>query len=200
MSTTIGHPDVAELRQEIAAFRRNWLWFVLLGVALIIVGVIALGSLVLASLATAVAIGALLLVSGIAEVIGAIWCRGWSGVFLHLLSGLLSIAVSVLFLGAPVDALLALTLLVACLLTVGGVFKIIAAFSYRFEGWGWPLVSGIIDLILGVLIWLEWPESALWVIGLFVGISLVFRGFNWIGLGLALRNPGEGLGEPARGA
>jgi uncharacterized membrane protein HdeD (DUF308 family) len=58
---------------------------------------------------------------------------------------------------------------------------------YRFEGWGWPLVSGVIDLALGGLICLQWPVSALWVLGLFVGISLVFRGFNWIGLGVALR-------------
>ena len=82
-----------------------------------------------------------------------------------------------------------LTLLLACLLMVGGVFKIVAALSHRFAAWAWPLVSGVIDLILGVMIWLEWPESALWVIGLFVGISLIFRGCNWIGLGLALRTP-----------
>jgi uncharacterized membrane protein HdeD (DUF308 family) len=187
MSTTDERPVVEELRQELTAFRRNWLWFVLLGVALIVVGFIALGSLVIASLATAVVIGALLVVGGAAETLGAFWSRGWNGFFLHLLSGVLSIVVGVLFLRAPLDALLALALLLACLLMVGGIFKIVAALSYRFEGWGWPLVSGVIDLILGVLIWQEWPASALWVIGLFVGISLVFRGFNWIGLGMALR-------------
>jgi uncharacterized membrane protein HdeD (DUF308 family) len=112
---------------------------------------------------------------------------GWSGYFLHLLSGLLSIVVGVMCLRAPVDALLGLTLLMACLLMTGGVFKIIVACVYRFEAWGWPLLSGIIDLALGVLICMEWPVSALWVLGLFVGISLVFRGFNWIGLGVALR-------------
>jgi uncharacterized membrane protein HdeD (DUF308 family) len=194
MSTTDELPGAADLRQELAAFRRNWLWFVLLGVALIAVGVLALGSQVIASLATAVAIGALLLVGAVVEIVGAFWSRGWSGVLLHLLSGLLSLVVGVLFLRAPVDAVLALTLLLACLLTVGGTFKIVAALSYRFEGWGWPLLSGVIDLVLGVLIWLEWPSSGLWVIGLFVGISLVFRGFNWIGLGLALRDRGERLG------
>ena len=81
----------------------------------------------------------------------------------------------------------ALTLLLACLLTVSGIFKIVAALSYRFGAWGWPLVSGVIDVVLGVLIWLEWPASALWVIGLFVGVNLLFRGFNWIALGMALR-------------
>lgn len=187
MSTTYERPLVAELRHELAALRGNWLWFVLLGVALVVLGFIALGSVVVATLATAVAIGVLLLVSGVAEVIGAFWSWRWSGFFFHLLSGVLSIVVGGLFLRAPVDAVLALTLLLACLLMVGGIFKIVAALTYRFAAWGWPLLSGVIDLILGVMIWQDWPASGLWVIGLFVGISLVFRGFNWIGLGLALR-------------
>ena len=187
MSTTYERQALAEAREELSAFRRNWFWFVLLGVALIVVGVLALGSVVVASLATAIVIGALLLVGGVVEIAGALWSRGWRGIFLHLLSGVLSLVVGILFLRAPVDALLALTLLLACLLMVGGIFKIIAALSYQFEGWGWPLVSGLIDLFLGVLIWLDWPASGLWVIGLYVGISLVFRGFNWIGLAIALR-------------
>ena len=166
--------------------RRTWPWFVLLGVALTAVGFIALWSPWVASLATAVVIGSLLLMAGAVEIVGSFWSRRWSGLFLHLLSGLLSLVVGAFCLRAPVDALLALTFLVACLFTAGGTVKIFAALSYRFEVWGWPLVSGVIDLVLGVLIWLEWPASALWVIGLFVGISLVFRGFNWIGLGLAL--------------
>jgi uncharacterized membrane protein HdeD (DUF308 family) len=193
MSTIDERPEVAQTRRGLTALRRNWLWFVLLGAALILVGFLALGSLWVASLATAVVIGALLVVGGVVEIVGAFWSRGWSGFLLHLLSGVLSLVVGVLFLRAPVDALLALTLLLACLLTVAGVFKIVAALSYRFEAWGWPLVSGIIDLVLGAMIWLEWPASALWVIGLFVGISLVFRGFNWIGLGIALRTTGKDL-------
>jgi uncharacterized membrane protein HdeD (DUF308 family) len=187
MNMNYERPLVAELRHELNSLRGHWLWFVLLGVALIVLGFIALGAVVIASLATAVAIGALLLVVGVAETIGAFWCRGWSGIFFHLLSGVLSIVIGALFLRAPVDALLALTLLLSCLLLVGGIFKIIAALTYRFAAWGWPLLSGIIDVILGVMIWREWPVSALWVIGLFVGINLLFRGFNWIALGLSLR-------------
>jgi uncharacterized membrane protein HdeD (DUF308 family) len=187
MTTGYERPPVGELRHDLAALRGNWLWFVLLGVALIVLGVVALGALWIAALATAVAIGALLLVGGVAEIVGSFWSRGWSGFFLHLLSGVLSAVVGVLFLRWPGGAVLALTLLLACLLMVSGIFKIVAALNYRFGAWGWPLVSGAIDLVLGVLIWLEWPASALWVIGLFVGISLIFRGANWIGLGLALR-------------
>jgi uncharacterized membrane protein HdeD (DUF308 family) len=187
MSTSLSGPLASELRHELNALRGNWFWFVLLGVALVILGIVALGAVVIASLAAAVAIGILLLMAGAAEVIGAFWCRGWSGFFLHLLSGVLSIVVGVLFIRAPLNALAALTLLVACFLLVGGIFKIVAAVAYRFAAWGWSLAGGIIDVVLGVLIWLEWPGSAYWVIGLFVGINLIFRGMNWIALGLALK-------------
>jgi uncharacterized membrane protein HdeD (DUF308 family) len=187
MSASFERPLIAELRHELSALRGNWFWFVILGAGLVVLGIIALGSVVFASLAAAVVIGALLLVAGAGEAIGAFWCRGWSGFFLHLLSGVLSIVVGLLFLRAPVEALAALTLLVACFLMAGGIFKIVTAVSYRFAAWGWPLTSGIVDVVLGVMIWWEWPASALWVIGLFVGISLLFRGFDWIALGLALR-------------
>ncbi len=187
MSTDFERPLLSELRHGLHALRGNWFWFVILGVALVVLGAIAMSAAVVASLAMAVAIGTLLILGGMFEAVGAFWCRGWSGFFLHLLSGVLSIVVGLMFLRAPVDALLALTLLAACFLMVGGIFKIVAAVSYRFAAWGWPLASGIIDVLLGVLIWQDWPESGLWVVGLYVGISLLFRGINWIALGLAVR-------------
>ncbi len=168
-----------------------------LGVGLVVLGTFALGSVVVASLATAVVLGALIFAAGLGETVGAFWCRGWSGFFLHLLSGVLSVVIGVLFLRAPGDALLGLTLLVACFLMVGGIFKIVAVISHRFASWFWPLVSGVVDVVLGVMIWQEWPASAFWVIGLFVGINLIFRGFNWVGLGLALRSmPSAGVPQP----
>jgi uncharacterized membrane protein HdeD (DUF308 family) len=187
MSTTYGSASFADLERDLARLRGHWFWFVLLGMLLIVLGCVALGSLAVATLATAMAIGAMLAVGGVVETAGAFWSRGWSGFFLHLISGVLSIVVGILFLSAPLGAVLALTLLLACLLLASGILKIVAAVSYRFAAWGWPLVSGVIDLVLGVMIWREWPEAALWVMGLFVGVSLLFRGLNWIGLGLALR-------------
>ncbi|WP_422931519.1 HdeD family acid-resistance protein [Singulisphaera sp. PoT] len=188
MSTSFERPLAAELRHGLDTLRGNWIWFVLLGIAISVLGLVALGSVVIASIASAVVIGVLILLGGIAEMVGAFWCRGWSGFFIHLLSGVLSIVVGILFLRAPMGALLALTLLVACFLMVGGIFKIVGALSYRFGTWGWSLVGGVIDLILGVMIWQELPTSALWVIGLFLGINLLFRGASWVALGLTLRS------------
>lgn len=142
MSAGFERPLIAELRHGLNALRGNWLWFVILGGALIALGVIALGSVAIASLAAALAIGMLLLLAGIADTIGAFWCRGWSGFFLELLSGVLSIVVGLLFLRAPAGALAALTLLVACFLMVGGIFKIVAAVGYRFAAWGWAWPAG----------------------------------------------------------
>jgi uncharacterized membrane protein HdeD (DUF308 family) len=139
------------------------------------------------TLATAIFIGTLLLFGGGVEIVGAFLSRGWSALFLNLLSGVLSIVVGLLFVRAPVGAMLALTLLLVCLLMVGGIVKIVAACSYRYPAWGWSLANGVLDLVLGLLVWSEWPESALWVIGMFVGISLVCRGANWIGFGMTLR-------------
>jgi uncharacterized membrane protein HdeD (DUF308 family) len=198
--TVAPHPTRwIELRHELSSLGSNWGWFVALGVVLIILGFFALSAVAVASLATALFIGWLMLIGGVLETVGAFWSRRWSGFFLHLLSGVLSIIVGLLFVRAPVDAMLALTLLLACLLMVGGLFRIIAALTYRFSSWGWPLFSGIIDVILGVMIWMQWPASALWVMGLFLGISLIFRGGDWIGVGLAVRALRRSGGESFSG-
>ena len=100
MSTGFDRPLVSALRHELNALRGNWFWFVLLGVALVVLGLVAPGAVAITALAAAMVIGILLLLSGAAEVIGAFWCRGWSGFFLHLLSGVLSIVVGLLFIRA----------------------------------------------------------------------------------------------------
>jgi uncharacterized membrane protein HdeD (DUF308 family) len=153
----------------------HWLVFVVLGLSLILMGAIALGWFVVASLATAIAVGVVMLVGGVIETVAAVWARSWSGFFLHLASGVLGIIVGILFLRAPLGVMLALTLLLACLLMAGGILRVIGAVGYRFEGRGWTLAVGVIDLILGVLIWMEWPAAALCVLGLYVGISLVIH-------------------------
>src|SRR4029079_9164138 len=101
--------------------RGNWFWFVLLGVALIVLGTVALGSVVTTSLAAAAPGAVLLLLGGIAECVGACWCRGWSGFFLQLLSGVLSVVVGLLFLRAPARAPAGPALLLAGVLVGGRV-------------------------------------------------------------------------------
>jgi uncharacterized membrane protein HdeD (DUF308 family) len=87
----------------------------------------------------------------------------------------------------PVAAAVGLTLLVAACLLVGGILRIVLSVAERFDGWRWLLLNGIISLLLGLSIWRQWPLSGQWVIGLFVGIEILFSGLSWLMLGLAVR-------------
>ena len=104
-----------------------------------------------------------------------------------MLAGVLYAAIGVLIFDRPIAAAATLTLLIAAFLIVGGIFRIAAALTMRFEGWVWSLISGVIALLLGLMIWWQWPEASLWVIGLFVGIEVLFNGWTWVMLALGLR-------------
>jgi uncharacterized membrane protein HdeD (DUF308 family) len=180
-------PLVVALRHELHAMRKDWLWFLLLGLALVVLGTAALGSAVFVSEVAVVFFGLLLLAGGIAQVISAFWTGQWSGFLVNLLVGLLYIVTGFFIIDAPVEGAVALTLLLALMFFVSGLFRIVAALTLRFPMWGWSLASGIISVMLGVMIYRQWPASGLWVIGMFVGIELIFNGWTWIMLSLGLR-------------
>ena len=189
MNTTVPHelPIGRLIRHDLQAIRGKWIWLVALGVALIVLGTIMLGFPVSSTLATVTVLGVLILVGGVSEAVGAFWCREWSGFFLAVLSGTLGVVVGLMMLANPIQAGLTLTVLLASFLLVGGVARSVSALTHRFEGWGWLLLSGVVDVVLGVMIWRELPMSGLTIIGVLVGISTVFRGVSWLMLGFALR-------------
>ena len=189
MNTTVLHetPLRRVIRHELQAIRGKWIWLVVLGIGLIVLGTIMLGSPVIATLASVTVLGALIFIEGVAECVGAFWCREWSGFFLALLSGVLGIVLGLMLLGNPIQGGITLTILLASFLFVGGIFKVTAAIAHRFDGWVWLLLSGAIDLVLGVMIWRELPMSGLTIIGVLVGISMIFRGVWWLMVGFALK-------------
>jgi uncharacterized membrane protein HdeD (DUF308 family) len=176
------------MRHELEAIQGNWAWFLALGIVLIVVGTVAVSMPLWATLTTALAIGVLLLMGGIAQLIGAFWTREWSGFLLILLMGVLYLVLGVMFLRHPGEALVAVTLLLACGLMIGGLFRIIGSLMYRFPHWGWTLASGAINLLLGIYIYSQWPFDSLMILGLFVGIDLIFTGWTWVMLALAVKN------------
>ena len=105
-----------------------------------------------------------------------------------LLMGVLYIVLGLLFVRQPIQAAEALTLLLACTLMVSGVFRIVGSLMHRFHQWGWIFGGGVLNLTLGIMIWSQWPISGFWVIGLFVGIDMLFSGWTWIMLALRLRS------------
>lgn len=177
------HPLLAGL----AEVCRNWGWFLALGVGQLILGTFALVASGVMTIATVLLLGWLVVVGGVFEAVVAFWARQWSGFFLHLVAGVLYIVFGGLMLAHPVGSAAGFTLLIAAMLLTSGVFRIIAAASIQHPNWGWAALDGAVSVALGLLIWVEWPASALWVIGTFVGIDMIFRGWAWVMFGLAAR-------------
>jgi uncharacterized membrane protein HdeD (DUF308 family) len=176
------------LRHELAVFQGNWVWYLFLGIAMTLIGFIALGAAWLTTLTTVILISVLLIISGLAQVLGAFWARRWSGFFALLLIGIFYLVVGIVTTENPIAGARAITLLIAAFLIVGGTFRIVAALMLRFPNWIWLLVNGVITLALGILIWRHWPEDEFWVIGMFVGIELVFNGWTWVMFAITLRS------------
>jgi uncharacterized membrane protein HdeD (DUF308 family) len=174
---------------ELQTLRNLWRWFLALGIAMVVLGTIAISWACLATITVAATwlFGFLLLASGIGEIIHSFWIGRWSGMLLHLLIGVLYVLVGFLIIDQPENAAVQLTLLIAIFLMVGGIFRIVFAVAEQFTGWGWVLLNGAVSFLLGLMIYKQWPASSLWVIGLFIGIDLIFNGWGWIMLSLGLR-------------
>ena len=113
--------------------------------------------------------------------------RNWSSFFLNLILGILNFVGGAIMIAKPEVGALSLTLLLAAFFSAGGLIRIVTALAMRPHQWGWLLLNGIVTLLLGILIGLEWPLSSLWVIGMFVGIDLVLSGWSFIALALEAR-------------
>jgi len=172
---------------DLQEFSLNWGWFMALGLILIALGVVALGRMLLVTLASVVFFGWLLVIAGGIEGLQAFGQRQWGGFFLHLFGGILYIVVGLMLVANPAASALTLTLILAVFFMVSGAFRILVALLMRFPEWRWLLLNGLITLLLGLLIWKQWPLSGLWVIGLFIGFELIYTGVSWVLLSLAAR-------------
>lgn len=176
------------LLMDIENLRHKWGWLLALGIVTLVVGMLALIVTPAATLASALILSWLLLFSGVAETAYAFQVHKWGGLFLHLISGLLAAFIGLLGVTHPAASALAFTLLFASFLTVIGAFRMVAAISLKFPNWGWSVFDGVITMGLGFLIWAEWPSSAVWFLGLALGVSLVLRGWSYIMLSIAIRS------------
>lgn len=181
-------PLVTPLLSSIEHLHRAWGWFVGLGVLLLVLGFLCILGEVTTTLITVLVLGWLLLFSGVMALVHAFRTRTWSGFFLYLLSAVLRVFTGFLLIRYPLIGALSLTLLLASLFIVGGVFRAVGAASLQFPRWGWTAASGIIAVALGVMLLVQLPASSLWFLGLAVGIDLLFEGSGLIALGTALRS------------
>jgi len=162
-------------------------WVIFAGILTLVAGIAAIIYNGTATVASVVVFGALLLISGAAETVNAFQLRYWSGFFLFLLDGLIRATVGTLLILYPNAGAQALTLVLCFFFIAGGLFKTFASISLQFPTWGWSVASGVISVVLGVMLAMQWPTSSTWFIGFAVGLDLVIYGWALLMLASALK-------------
>lgn len=175
-------------KQIISALRAHWGWFVAIGIALLVLGAIALVYVLAATLVSVLFIGILMLIGALGLLIQAWKVKNWSGFLLWSLSGLLYAAAGIVAIVNPLAGAALLTLLLGATLIGAGAFRLWVWFNNRGQhGWGWLGFSGAITFATGLVIAIGWPANSLWILGLLLGFDLLFQGWSLLFAGLALR-------------
>ncbi|MCK1734771.1 HdeD family acid-resistance protein [Bradyrhizobium sp. 138] len=169
----------------------HWKAFLFEGILLAVLGVAALVLPPLASLAIAIFLGWMFLISGIGGLIVTYWARSTPGFWWSLISAALAVLAGLLLLARPIQAVLTLTIVLGAYFLAEGVATIMYALEHRRElssRWSWLLISGLLDIAISFMVITGLPSSAEWALGILVGINLLFGGASLIGMAMAARN------------
>jgi uncharacterized membrane protein HdeD (DUF308 family) len=184
ISNTISTPHASDM----APLRAGSGWIIALGVVYVIAGFIALGSVVMATVASVFVVGVMMIIAGVAEVFNAFQIKTWGKFLVWALLGVLYIIAGFFAFENPLLAAAVLTLFLGASLVASGLVRLFLAFSMKRESpWIWVALSAVITLLLGGIILAHWPVSSVYTLGIFLGIDLIFAGTSWIGLGFGLR-------------
>jgi uncharacterized membrane protein HdeD (DUF308 family) len=188
---SMNQPDIERIQRAVAtSLHEHWMLYLVEGIVLVILGLIAVVIPPIATLAVEILLGWLFLISGIAGLITTFWMREAPGFWWSLVSAVLGIAAGIVLLLWPVSGILSLTLVLVVFFVIEGVASVMFALEHKRElsgRWGWMLASGIVDLILAAIILTGLPGTAAWAIGLLVGINMVFGGWALIAMALHAR-------------
>jgi uncharacterized membrane protein HdeD (DUF308 family) len=198
MATT--ESEARQIRSAVsAAIHRHWGLFLLEGILLIVLGSVAVLAPAVASVAATIVFGWLLLLSGVVGLIATFRARQAPGFGWSLLSALIGIAAGLVLLAMPVQGAFSLTAVLIAFLFAEGVASILYAFEHRKGSsgrWSWMLASGIVDLVLGTMLLAGLPGTAVWALGLLLGINMIFGG--WALVWMALHARSEATASPAQ--
>ncbi len=186
--TNFSHAMPSPNATDTAPLRAGSGWIIALGVVYVIAGFIALGSVMMATVASVFVVGVMMIIAGVAEVFNAFQIKSWGKFLVWALLGVLYIIAGFFAFENPLLAAALLTLVLGASLVASGLVRIFLAFSMKRESpWIWVALSGVITLLLGGIILAHWPVSSVYTLGIFLGIDLIFAGTGWIGLGFGLR-------------
>jgi|SRR6516164_4328333 uncharacterized membrane protein HdeD (DUF308 family) len=175
-------------RAGLEQVRRSWVWFLVFGIVLTVLGVVCVAKAQTATTFSILALGWVLLVSGLMWFVNSFFAFTWHGFFLFLLNAIIRSITGYLLISHPDAGAQGVTLLLAALFIVGGLFRGVAAGVIRFPRWGWTALSGLIAVILGTYLLTTWPAASTYFIGMVIGIDLIFDGAALAGFAGAIRS------------
>ena len=168
--------------------KKNWGWLLALGILFLVLGIVGLGMTFALTLASVLFFGILILIGGVAQIIESLKCRGWKSIIYHILIAVLYLLAGIFVVSNPAAASAVLTLLLAFALMAVGLVRIVVSFQLRgLKNWVWPLIGGILTVLLGLMIAVKWPVSGLFVIGLLVAIEMIIHGWSYVFIALAAK-------------
>jgi len=182
--TTISDLFAAGLDQV----RRSWGWFLVFGILLMILGVACVAKAQTATTFSILALGWVLAISGVLWLVNSFYAFNWHGFFLYLLNAIIRGVTGYLLIRHPDAGAQGVTMLLAALFIVGGLFRGVAASVIQFPRWGWTVFSGLVSVVLGVYLLVSWPAATTYFIGLAIGIDLILDGSALVGFAGAIRS------------
>lgn len=176
------------LPESMKALHARSSWVIAFGAIALLAGIVALGSVVMATASAVFIVGIMMLLAGFAEIITAFSAKGWGRFLFWLVLGALYVFAGLICLQNPFAAATILTLALGVALIVSGLLRIFLATQMRHgTPWGWVVFSGVLSFLLGLMIVAHWPASSFYVLGIFLGVDLIMIGATWLAMGLALR-------------
>ena len=168
--------------------RRSWIWFLVFGILLTLLGVTCVGKAQTATTFSILALGWVLLISGVVWLVNSFYAFSWHGFFLFVLNGIIRAVTGYLLIRHPDAGAAGVTMLLAALFIVGGLFRGVSAGVIQFPRWGWTVFSGLVSVILGIYLLTTWPTASTYFIGMVIGIDLIFDGAALIGFAGAIHS------------
>jgi len=168
--------------------RRSWGWFLVFGILLMILGVACVAKAQTATTFSILALGWVLAISGVLWLVNSFYAFSWHGFFLYLLNAIIRGVTGYLLIRHPDAGAQGVTMLLAALFIVGGLFRGVGASVIQFPRWGWTVFSGLVSVVLGVYLLVSWPAATTYFIGLAIGIDLIFDGSALVGFAGAIHS------------
>jgi len=168
--------------------RKSWGWFLTFGILLTVLGVVCVGKAQTATTFSILTLGWVLMISGVVWLINSFYAFSWHGFFLYLLNAIIRGVTGYLLVRHPDVGAQGVTMVLAALFIVGGLFRGIGASVIQFPRWGWTVFSGLVSFGLGVYLLATWPAASTYFVGIVIGIDLIFDGASLVGFASAIQS------------